>query len=77
MDAPVVPRTKFPSNVHAGEGDAMPPHFFKNGKTIEIEVYLQILTIVVKPWMETVASGRPYIFQQDGAPAHTLSLIHI
>ncbi|EGI62996.1 hypothetical protein G5I_08626 [Acromyrmex echinatior] len=27
--------------------------------------------IDVKPWMETVASGRPYVFQQDGALAHT------
>ena len=26
---------------------------------------------VVKLWMEEVARGRPYVFQQDGAPAHT------
>jgi len=25
--------------------------------------------------VETVASGRPYVFQQDGAPAHTNNLI--
>ena len=23
------------------------------------------------PWMDEVAGGRPYIYQQDGAPAHT------
>ena len=23
-----------------------------------------------KPWMDGVAAGRPYIWQQDGAPAH-------
>ncbi|QQP40933.1 Uncharacterized protein FKW44_015148 [Caligus rogercresseyi] len=24
----------------------------------------------VKPWIDLVASGRPYVFQQDSAPAH-------
>ena len=24
----------------------------------------------IKPWMDQVAGGRPYVFQQDGAPAH-------
>jgi len=36
---------------------------------------LHVLMDVVKPWMETVASGRPYIFQQDSAPTHTSYLI--
>jgi len=30
---------------------------------------------VGKPWMETVASRRPYVFQQDGALTHTSHLI--
>ena len=25
---------------------------------------------VVKPWIDRVAQGRPYVFQQDSAPAH-------
>ncbi|QQP51456.1 Uncharacterized protein FKW44_012829 [Caligus rogercresseyi] len=25
---------------------------------------------VVKPWMDLVVNGRPYVFQQDSAPAH-------
>ena len=25
---------------------------------------------VVRPWMDRVANGRPYVFQQDSAPAH-------
>ncbi|QQP35041.1 Uncharacterized protein FKW44_023150, partial [Caligus rogercresseyi] len=25
---------------------------------------------VVKPWIDLVANGRPYVFQQDSAPAH-------
>jgi transposase len=53
----------------------MPPHFFRKGETVTREVYLKVLRIVVHPWMEAVASGRPYIFQQDGAPAHTSHLI--
>jgi hypothetical protein len=31
-----------------------------------------MLTNVVKPWMDDVAAGRPYIWQQEGAPAPTL-----
>jgi len=27
---------------------------------------------VAKPWMESVVSGRPYVFQQDSASAHTI-----
>ena len=54
--------------VVSSEG-VVPPHFFKKGKTVTKEVYLRVLTTtvkildIVKPWMETVASGRPYIFQ--------------
>ncbi|XP_019886946.2 uncharacterized protein LOC109610920 [Ooceraea biroi] len=79
-DIPVVGKTKFPANIHvlsvvSSEGDIMPPHFFQKRETVTKEVYLKVLRTVVKPWMETVASGRPYIFQQDGAPAHTSHLI--
>lgn len=75
-DVPVVGRTKFPASLHvllviSSEGDVMPPHFFEKGQTITKEVYQNVLANVVKPWMEQVAVGRPYIFQQDGAPAHT------
>jgi len=36
---------------------------------------VEILRTKVKPWMEDVAAGRPYVFQQDGAPAHTSHLV--
>jgi len=39
------------------------------------KVYVNVLASVVKPRMEIVASGRPYVFQQDGAPAHTSHLV--
>lgn len=79
-DVPVVGKTKFPASVHvlsvvSSEGDVMPPYFFKKGQMVTKEVYVDILSTVVKPWMEIVASGRPYIFQQDGAPAHTSHLV--
>ena len=53
----------------------MPPHFFNKGQTVNKEVYLNVAQTVMKPWMDEVASGRPYIFQQDGAPARTSSLV--
>lgn len=73
-------KTKFPASVHvlsvvSSEGDVMPPHFFQKGESVTKEVHLDVLKLVVKPWMETVASGRPYLFQQDGAPAHTSHLV--
>jgi len=78
-DIPVVAKMKFPANVHmldvvSSEGDVM-PHFFKKKKTVTKEVYLRILMNVMKPWMETVASGRSYVFQHDGTPVHTNHLI--
>ncbi|QQP53123.1 Transposable element tcb1 transposase, partial [Caligus rogercresseyi] len=30
---------------------------------------------VVVPWMDSVASGTPYTFQQDSAPAHKAKLV--
>jgi len=80
-DVPIIARTTCPTNVHvlgvvSSEGDVMPPNFFKNKKTVIKEVYVNVLASVVKPWMETVASGRP-VFQQDGAPAHTSHLFDV
>jgi len=39
------------------------------------EQSLRILIDIVKPWMETMVSRRPYVCQQDGAPVHTSHLI--
>jgi len=63
-DVSFVAKTKFPVYVlgMSNESDVMPLHFFKKGKIITKEVYLRVLMDVVKPWMETVASERPYIF---------------
>ncbi|QQP53248.1 Transposable element tcb2 transposase, partial [Caligus rogercresseyi] len=61
-------RTKNPAavmvlGVISSEGHVMPPHFFEPKQKVNQEVYLE-------PWIDTVASGRKYTFQQDSAPAH-------
>lgn len=75
-DVPVIGRTKHPSSVHvlmviSSEGHLMPPFFFEKGQSVNTEVYLNVLKQHVKPWIIKVAGARPYVFQQDGAPAHT------
>ena len=79
-DVPIMGRSKFPASVHvlsvvSSEGDVMQPHFFQKGETVTKEVYLRVLQTVVKPWVDNVSKGRPYVFQQDGAPAHTSNLV--
>ncbi len=53
----------------------MAPHFFAKGQNVNKEVYLDVMRDVCKPWMDVVAAGRPYIFQQDGALAYTSHLV--
>ena len=67
--------TMFPAKVMvlgvvSSEGDIMPPHFFQRGHRVNAEVYVDVMRGVVKPCMDQVAGGHPYVFQQDGAPAH-------
>ena len=74
-EVPVVMSVKFPANVMvlgvvSSEGDVMPPHIFEKGIRVNSEVYIDVLKKVVKPWMDRVAGGRPYVFQQDSAPSH-------
>ena len=73
---PVVMRSKHPVGVMvlgavSSEGHVMPPHFFQPGEMVTSDVYINALETKVKPWIETVTSGSPYVFQQDSAPAHT------
>ncbi|QQP32456.1 Transposable element tcb1 transposase [Caligus rogercresseyi] len=59
----------------SSEGDIMPPHFFAKGQNVNKEVYLDVMQTVVKPWMTQIAAGRAYLYQQDGASAHTSNLV--
>ncbi|QQP55531.1 Transposable element tcb2 transposase, partial [Caligus rogercresseyi] len=79
-EVPIIGITKFPAGVHvlevmSSEGYIMPPHFFAKGQNVNKEVYLDVMQTVVKPWMTQIATGRPYLYQQDGAPAHTSNLV--
>ncbi|UYV75111.1 hypothetical protein LAZ67_12002507 [Cordylochernes scorpioides] len=74
-EIPVVMHTKFSASVMvlgviSSEGDVMPPHFFEKGLRMNADTYINVLETVVKPWMDMVAAGRKYVFQQDSAPAH-------
>ena len=70
-----VMKTKFPVTVMvfgvvSSEGHIMPPHIFKVGLKVSTKVYLDVLKSVVIPWCNQVAGGRPWVWQQDSAPAH-------
>ncbi|XP_035891201.1 uncharacterized protein LOC118502743 [Anopheles stephensi] len=66
-DVPRVPQTKFPQTVMvlgcvSSEGDVMPPHIFPQSLRLNADGYIDLLATVVKPWIETVANGRPYVW---------------
>ena len=70
-----VMKTKFPATVMvfrvvSREGHIMPPQIFEVGKKVNTKVYLDVLKSVVIPWCNQVASGRPWVWQQDSAQAH-------
>ena len=67
--------TKFPATVMvlgvvSNEGHVMPLHFFPQGLKVNLAAYIDVLSTVVKPWIDEVRNGRLYIFQQDSAPSH-------
>ena len=68
-------KTKFPATVMvfgvvSSEGHIMPPHIFEVGLKVNAKVYLYVLKSLVIPWCNEVAGGRPWMWQQDSAPAH-------
>ena len=74
-DVPRVMKTKFPARVMvfdvvSSEGHIMPPHIFKVGLKVNTKMYLDLLKSVVIPRYNQVTGGRPWVWQQDSAPAH-------
>ena len=74
-DVPRVMTTKFPATVMvfgvvSSESPIMPPHIFEVGLKVNTKVYLDVLKSVMIPWCNQVASGRPWVWQQDPALAH-------
>ena len=72
---PRVMETKFPAMVRvfgvvSSDGHIMPPHIFEVGLKVNTKVYLDVLKSVVIPWCNQVAGGRPWVWQQNSAPAH-------
>ena len=68
-------KTKFPATVMvfgvvSSEGHIMPPHIFEVGLKVNTKVYLDVPKSVVIPWCNQVAGDRPWVWQQDSAPAH-------
>ena len=57
--------------VVSSEDHIMLPHIFEVGLKVNTKVYLDVLKSVVIPWCNQVAGGRPWVWQQDLAPAHT------
>ena len=50
----------------------MPLHFFKEGLRLNSDAYMDLLITVVKRWITRADNGRPYVWQQDSGPCHTL-----
>ena len=80
-DVPRVMKTKFLATVMvfgvvSSEGHIMPPHTFEVGLKVNTKVYLDVLKSVVIPWCNQVAGGRPWVWQQDSAPAHKSKETH-
>ena len=68
-------KTKFPATVMVfgvvlNECHIIPPHIFEVGLKVNTKVYLDVLKGVLIPWCNQVAGGRPWVCQQDSAPAH-------
>ena len=75
FNMPSVMKTKFPATVMvfgvvSSEGHIMPPHIFEIGLKVITKVYLDVMKSVVIPWCNQVAGVRPWVWQQDSAPAH-------
>ncbi len=71
-----VNRTKHPASVMvlgvvASNGKKCPPIFIESGVRITADIYIDLLKTKVLPWIKRELKGVEYVFQQDGAPAHT------
>ena len=74
-DVPRLMKTQFPATVMvfgvvSSVGHIMPPHIFEVGLKVNTKVYLDVLKSVVIPLCNQVARGRPWVWQQNSAPAH-------
>ena len=52
------------------------PHIFEVGLKVNTKVYLDVMKSVVIPWCNQMAGGRPWVWQQDSAPAQKSKETH-
>ena len=48
----------------------MSPFFFPKSLGVTAAIHQDVLRSVVKPWMNKIVDGRPYVSQQDSDSAH-------
>ena len=53
------------------DGSVRPSFIFQHDPRLNTGTYINFLEEVVLSWIERVAAGRPYIWQQESAPYHT------
>ncbi len=61
--------------VLSSDGKVMAPYFFAPRSSVNATTYLNVLTTVVKPWIDDNFGGVQYTFQQDSAPAHKAKIV--
>ena len=73
---PCIIKSKFSKTVMvfgcvSWEGDVKSLHIFEQGLRLYSNCNVKLLETLVKLWLEMVAVGRPYVWQQDLVPCHT------
>lgn len=76
--SPTMPvnKTKHPASVMvlgivASDGKKCPPIFVPAGQKVNTDLYIKLLSTHLLPWLKKNYPRGNYVFQQDGAPAHT------
>ena len=57
--------------VVTSDGNVMLPFIFPHSIRFNTEAYIKCLEKVVQLWIEMVATGRLYVWQEDSAPCLT------
>lgn len=73
---PAICKTKHPANVMVlgvvgSDGQKCPLFFFEKGFRMKADDYVRVMRTHVLPWLKRAYPDGNYVFQQDGAPAHT------
>ena len=57
------------------KGYVIPPYFFPQRLRVNSTAYIEVLQVVIKPWIESVQNKRPNIFQQNSSSIHKTKLL--